>query len=44
MCGPGVKNELVVKSKSVSDSLLDPRSQSLPEGVPFEDTGGEKVY
>lgn len=44
VCAAEVRNELVLKSESVSDTFLDPSQWSSPRGVPLEATRGERGY
>lgn len=44
VCAAEMRNELVLKSESISDTLLDPSQWPSPRGVPQEDTRGETVY
>lgn len=44
VCAAEMRNELVLKSESVSDTILDPSQWPSPRGVPQEDTRGERGY
>lgn len=43
VCAVEVRNELVFKSESVSDTLLDPSQWSSPQGVALEGTRGVRL-